>query len=97
MINAKHTPGPWTFRLEPDQHFTILSDAYGPTVKIADVQGASRPGLRECDANAALIAAAPQLLSALVGFMNCYDHHYTGYALDYAAKSCRAAIANVQR
>jgi hypothetical protein len=60
--NAKHTPGPWTIG-EPQVHMMSGWQFYpiGPTgnaIAVASIQDA------HSDANAALIAAAPDLLAA---------------------------------
>lgn len=55
-METSHTPGPWS----RNDGLTI-SDNHN--VKIADVSYASHP--QECEANAALIATAPDLLKAL--------------------------------
>ena len=62
MPESKHTPGPWTAHTDvvgtnPD----ILVDAIGHGI-IADIGGGS---IEERQANANLIAAAPELLAAL--------------------------------
>lgn len=57
--NAQHTPGPWTYRLSIDGR--ICGDVRGPAGRfVADI-GAHE----ESDANARLIASAPDLLAAL--------------------------------
>ncbi|MFZ0271041.1 MAG: hypothetical protein WAL34_04240 [Acidobacteriaceae bacterium] len=59
-----HTPGPCTIRYG----HLIYSTKQG---EIANVRGAVQRGQRaEDDANASLIAAAPDLLDALQNFMN---------------------------
>jgi hypothetical protein len=59
MTERKHTPGPW--KAEPDEadEICILQDSTGLIVTYAFPNG------KEREANARLIAAAPELLEAL--------------------------------
>lgn len=60
-MEAKHTPGPW--RVEPDSsHFDSLTTIANGSARVAEAAGRT---LAECEANAHLIAAAPDLLEAL--------------------------------
>lgn len=81
---SKHTPGPWVpackTNIATHRHPAILSD--GGQVAIATFQG----GEPATDANARLIAAAPELLEALQMLM---EFPNTGPATSAA----RAAIA----
>lgn len=72
MKKTKHTPGPWTksrdFKLDPDkfglgvqQRVSVIEA--DPNFKIADVFDTAFPDMNE--ANARLIAAAPEMLEAL--------------------------------
>jgi len=68
---AKHTPGPWRARLDYQRHW-ISAGTGRKAVQVADVtdiEVTTRPGEVDTDnettaANAALIAAAPELLAA---------------------------------
>ena len=63
---SKHTPGPWHFRVDPihqGQYF-IRVQSYG-FAPLATVRGDKRSTLKDSEANARLIAAAPDLLKAL--------------------------------
>jgi len=61
-IETKHTPGPWIVRMTASGNPFIYDDATGKN--IAGVAG-TRPGIDadESQANAALIAQAPDLLA----------------------------------
>jgi hypothetical protein len=60
-MEAKHTPAPW--RVEPDSsHFDSLTTIANGSARVAEAAGRT---LAECEANAHLIAAAPDLLEAL--------------------------------
>lgn len=100
--DAQHMPGPWRASIPP----------YGcgtPRIELANGQrlaqlfNATADGT-ECDANARLIAAAPELLEALKGLLVVYentrDHkHFGGDEFtpmaerDCAACRARAALA----
>jgi hypothetical protein len=60
MTRPRHTPGPWRIHLLANGWPVITSDAHD----IADLRLNGR-GLAHVEANAALIAAAPKLLSEL--------------------------------
>ena len=63
---SKHTPGPWHLRVDPihqGQYF-IRVQSYG-FAPLATVRGDKRSTLKDSEANARLIAAAPDLLKAL--------------------------------
>lgn len=60
MSEAKHTPGPWTFDHDWHRLPTVLG-ADGRHVCLIE----KKREIAECKANAALIAAAPDLLTAL--------------------------------
>ena len=71
MSNAKHTPGPWTYhkmeewtRAEDSGKINII--AHGPIAYTGD----NGNGPENAEANAALIAAAPDLLAALRGLVH---------------------------
>jgi hypothetical protein len=82
---SKHTPGPWSSERIWDTPATRVHARVdgGVPVALADVFSMREPGERE--ANAQLIAAAPEMLSALAralswlssypggGAMKCYD------------------------
>jgi hypothetical protein len=76
---SKHTPGPWTQQPYSDRMVEVFA-ANG--THIANVMGDNH------DSNAALIAAAPDLLEALEWISeNHYAHH------DIMVEVARAAIA----
>lgn len=69
MSETKHTPGPWAYQAKPGpreltfkrRHWVIGSTVTGHGVGIAFGDGPGEPD----DANARLIAAAPDMLEAL--------------------------------
>ena len=59
MNTTKHTPGPWTYRKDDD---SIIAPHEG--LQVCQLNDGTNS---QCEANAALIAAAPELLEALKG------------------------------
>lgn len=70
MSTQAHTPGPW--RVDPKAALRIVA-AGNDTVASAGCQSSLR---NEWEANAHLIAAAPDLLAALKAFVAAGDGHY---------------------
>jgi hypothetical protein len=88
---AQHTPGPW--RTDDHYHGAILGD--GNQVAMATMNGCLPAETR--DANARLIAAAPELLEALQQALFSLGHTGANHDLDNmhrpAWEMIRAAIA----
>ena len=71
-MNTKHTPGPWN--VSPSAKASTLTRVFDETGKL--VASANGPGLfegGEAEANARLIAAAPELLEALHVMMKTFE------------------------
>ena len=84
MSEVKHTPGPWQWTQHFDPTISIYKDGFGTLARLYD----SAAGTGK--ANARLIAAAPDLLEALVQFV---DEFYGCYADGEPAMiKARAAI-----
>ena len=69
-MSAKHTPGPWSIDRTGEHHgqrpYGISAGKRGPTPKnIVKWRGIASPASAESEANARLIASAPELLEAL--------------------------------
>ena len=79
---SKHTPGPWFFNFEAGRYVISHQGNFGPHKALA-ITGGFYPDL---EANARLIAAAPELLEALQMLL---EFPNTGPATSAA----RAAIA----
>ena len=98
-----HTPGPWTVescRNEDGSPFLSISGQGPFGAWLADIQPASVNGkplgvTQRDEANARLIAAAPDLLSALIGMMNRYGDK-TEHPFCDSSISARAAIAKAK-
>ncbi len=87
-METKHTPGPWEVELgtaNRDWHIIKRGTAWNATSA-------------ERDANARLIAAAPDLLAALALILADYSAAYGGDEKDEpkAMKAARAAIAKAE-
>jgi hypothetical protein len=102
---SKHTPGPWV-----SSHYDDIADEIaiqtheGEYVASIDCDGAYGGKIANCiDANARLIATAPDLLEALedvldgIGFLSGGDYELEGFGISLdRAKEIRAAIAKAR-
>ena len=89
-----HTPGPWDVEPKGSRHFVDGAD--GLTVAYLD-----RAGVRErieIEANALLIAAAPELIEALEAVLPDLEHYVAthGPGPDKRLAIARAAIAKAK-
>jgi hypothetical protein len=91
---SAHTPGPW------EVNGTTIETIASPSVVIgraydAEDSGGGVESNSEAEANARLIAAAPELLAALRGLVEDYEGAYGGNDEDApkALTDARAAIA----
>ena len=71
-MSAKHTPGPWRFYTEPQPNgCPIVGNGRGLMLAML-AHSVNYPDQRdEANANARLIAAAPELLEALIELADC--------------------------
>lgn len=99
MPEGKHTPGPWLLQ---DRTVYALNDERIPvnrftaSVDSGWLHDKARVSREEVDANARLIAAAPELLEALESMLEIYDD---GVGRDWelqAWKDARAAITKAK-
>jgi hypothetical protein len=91
-MKLKHTPGPWFARpaiRSGEFNVTAQSGGFAPLAKVkGDKRGTSADALH----NARLMAAAPDLLAALLAMLeHCPDLEKTGEIVA-AVKLARAAI-----
>jgi hypothetical protein len=93
MTQTNHTPGPWAFRMTGWQ--TNPAAIYSPRRPgaVACIPARTSVPLDEQSANARLIAAAPDLLAALVWAVETADTEQ--YEADWYA-AARAAIAKAK-
>lgn len=94
-MGTKHTPGPWYVQ---DDHGKRWIETEGNDDTIAEVHRRKRKGsvysCEEAGANADLIAAAPDLLSALQGLLAAYeDPGNTGSTHEDKVQAARDAIS----
>lgn len=91
---SSHTSGPWSVETKGSRHFIDGED--GLTVAYLDRRGVRDE--KEIEANAHLIAAAPDLLTALVALVGEYDLGEVDLEPEDLAKleAARAAIAKAE-
>ena len=94
---AKHTPGPWVNGIRDRW---VREQSRGTTVaRICEDQGdldETPRSIGEVVANARLIAAAPDLLRALMEIVSAADAHASGEYIRGILDPARAAIANAE-
>ena len=84
---AQHTPGPWIWEREDDSTWVVKSEDYGTIVYVNQYPDANVMPDEECEATAALIAAAPDLLEAVkravseLGIRHDHCRHGSGILL----------------
>ena len=91
---SKHTPGPWEIKYHPDPCYRYIS---GPEhIALAQVVWRVEEEDRspDCEANAHLIAAAPELLEALEMMLEMSE--MGGFGKAAAEDVARAAIAKAK-
>jgi hypothetical protein len=89
-MSADHTPGPWVV----DRSRNIVAHSPVGAVFLADVYSGG-PGIATANANARLIAAAPDLLAALESLTDVAEHD--GECLSEGhITTARAAIARAK-
>ena len=102
---SKHTPGPWTWLPTDAKDRDVLVGAAGKKV-LWPVSGWDKAdlgirtgawGCEEVEANAALIAAAPDLLEALVASMPFIRSELNGSSDEDILRQCEAAIAKATK
>ena len=94
-MKTQHTPGPWTIHADTDGWPLVMSGGVAGRI-VANVNPQSCPDESSapefvempCEANARLIAAAPELLEALQFVMTA-----SGEQLSTAFEQAQAAIA----
>lgn len=94
-MSAQHTPGPWHYGINRSGHSFLVKDPEGRLVCNMSWHHSSRehyPLQAESEANARLIAAAPELLEALTAAWNSMDTSIPGSPGSPIEKA-RAALA----
>jgi len=72
---SEHTPGPWKVEPQLDGEIPISGHSWGSYLEIADIHlGGFEQVDSEAEANARLIAAAPELLEAIKAYEK--EHHF---------------------
>ncbi len=100
---TKHTPGPWDYRLRfnaEDKGNPPLGGWYSVTADAANFMVASTElSAEEDEANARLIAAAPDLLSSCVGLLSALEEmipRFKSFHGNETVEYARAAIAKAK-
>ena len=94
MSAAKHTPGPWSEARR--SHCTVLNALFinGGGDRVARVVVPhTASNIEEYEANARLIAAAPDLLDALIRLRHWAEAGQVNYTGDHPVALARTAIA----
>lgn len=93
MTKAQHTPGPWK-----KENGNVLIPVYPGDAGVETLRPILESRVGEAEANARLIAAAPDLLEALETLLAAASGPLEGRsdANDRILDSCRAAIAKAR-
>lgn len=92
-----HTPGPWIWRNKSGSlHQKGTDRRFGVTVLAPTYEYDSGVDTEVSDADAALIAAAPDLLAALKEILPWHDSHPAEATDNRMVNLCRAAIAKAE-
>lgn len=102
-MTTTHTPGPWTRRYGQHVYAGASASEAGRLLFTAAPTNGTREELDEANANAALIAAAPELLRVMEDLVSMYERGYvagvsdrTGSAFLDSILSARAAITKAK-
>lgn len=93
----KHTPGPWYF--DSEYIWSVPAKRYVANPQTEDMEKRPWP---ECEANAHLIAAAPELLDAIKEYMSQFGQALEAHGIPFdpsqsaADAKARAAIAKAE-
>ncbi|HGY1116676.1 TPA: hypothetical protein ACNUX9_003543 [Providencia rettgeri] len=102
-MEFKHTPAPWII-IDGDDYFNITAKSTESSPNYMPLLDSDSIGMIEMRANAHLIAAAPELLEALIELVQSYDkcsidhnglcqEHFLQEANDCTFKKANLAIA----
>jgi hypothetical protein len=96
-----HTPGPWKLvrlgrNLYVESDGPQAVDGRGPFVCDMQIDECAKPFRDSVEADANLIAAAPELLEALTGIIEIGKRDMTNQKYDGYFKSAQAAIAKAK-
>ena len=93
-MTTEHTPGPWVATQYSDgSPLTVVYAANGR--EVADVRSEIKGGVAEDEANAALIAASPDLLAACIDML--FMHSIVDENTICDCKACTAARAAIAK
>jgi len=96
-MSSKHTPGPWFTKREGFSTVYVEARLRGSTIQEVAACGPTEAGAEQQEANARLIASAPELLEALILLEREMVESGNAGSVDYgwkpAIEKTRAAIA----
>jgi hypothetical protein len=88
---VKHTKGPW--KAMRSESYGACNSIYGPDKKsVANLGNARTRSIKEMEANAHLIAAAPELLEIVQAVLDCLDLE----SHEHIRNAAKAAIAKAE-
>lgn len=90
---SKHTPGQWTAEAAHRLGFVVYANIE-PFVIVESADDEGRYGPIASEANARLIASAPELLKALESVAEIWDHHCFAHG-DGVPTPCHAQVRAV--
>lgn len=96
MENFKGTPGPWFKHREGFSAVYIEARIGGGMIQEVAACGPCDKGSEQQSANANLIAAAPELLEALIKLVDVVDDMVHGPSTDYAHAAINKALGEKQ-
>jgi len=95
MSSSQHTPGPWNVEYPDDDSHIFVTDLQDVTVATVWRQPLDPP--EWADSNARLIAAAPEMLSALeVAYAELENHRDVPGIAKHVLPCIRAALAEAK-
>ena len=91
---SEHTPGPWSYTMDKERGWDFkVTDDHGKTAIVSGCGCCDSPWV-SCEADARLIAAAPEMLEALENLLKV--HEGEGGTQHNAADMAQAAIAKAK-
>ena len=94
---TKHTPGPWRTKREGFSTVYVEARIDGGLIQEVAACGPTEAGLEQQEANARLIAAAPELLDALIALLGVAPSKAPGAGLIVGAEEKHANALQAAR
>jgi hypothetical protein len=93
---TQHTPGPWTLTVDQGVQFIDTDNRIETVIEIVNGEAGITPCYATNEADARLIAAAPDLLDVLVEFLCDQETMNPPYRNEAICERARAAIAKAE-